>query len=271
MVMQLYDAHAHFIHPVLREHWSTISKDLDRIGLKYAVVNGTSPEDWPDVLQLASDDSRILPAIGLHPWKLKEAQPDWQDLFLRMLHSNNLIAIGEIGLDRSTQNATLETQLDAFRWQLDQAQIRNLPVSIHCNKAIGHLMNVLRTARLPERGIHLHAYNGPVELVPELVRLGAFFSFNAGQLKPQNRKAIERVRNIPLERLLIETDAPNSIPSPEMRTFELPPDTDRNIYTHPATLHDSYITVADVLNLTFDKLRNQIADNFNAFFLRPEF
>ena len=267
MAMQLYDAHAHFIHPALLDHWNIISAELNRIGLKYAVVNGTSPADWPDVLRLARDDSHILPAIGLHPWKLSEVQPDWQDHFLQAFDSGNASVIGEIGLDRSIQEANINEQLDAFCWQLDQAQIRNLPVSIHCNKAIGHLMDVLRTARLPKRGIHLHAYNGPVELISELVRLGAFFSFNAGQLKPQSKKARERIQAVPLERLLIETDAPNSLPPPELRTFELPSATENHPHTHPATLRDGYTAIGDLLNLTFDKLADQVARNFNAYFL----
>ena len=266
--MQLYDAHAHFTHPVLLNRWNLISEDLDRIELKYAVVNGTSPEDWPDVLRLAGDDHRILTAIGLHPWKLNEAQPGWQEHFLQTLDNYNVQIIGEIGLDRLIGNASVSAQLDAFRWQLDQAQIRNLPISIHCNKAIGHLIDVLRTARLPKCGIHLHAYNGPIELIPELVHLGAFFSFNAGQLKPQNNKTLDRIRAVPLERLLIETDAPNSLPPFELRTFELSPDIENKTHTHPATLQDGYTAIAKLLDLTFGELAHRVAKNFKDYFLK---
>ena len=195
------------------------------------------------------------------------ADQAWQGTVTIEIRQSNVRIIGEIGLDRLIQKAPITAQLDAFCWQLDQAHIRNLPVSIHCNKAIGHLMNILRTARLPKRGIHLHAYNGPVELIAELVRLGARFSFNAGQLKPQSKKIVKRVQTVPLNRLLIETDAPNSLPPSELRTFGLPHDIEGNTHTHPATLHDGYTAIGQLLNLTIYELADYIAGNFKVYFL----
>jgi TatD DNase family protein len=264
--MQLYDAHAHYSSAVLRPHWSRISDDLKEIGQEKAVVNGTSPTDWPQVLELAQLDARVISAIGLHPWHVNDAPSDWQAQFLDALDSGAQ-AIGEIGLDKWIEGYDLERQQDAFCWQLAQATERNLPVSIHCLKAIGPLLETLRREALPTRGIHLHAYNGPVELIPELVKLGAYFSFNAGQLKAGKPKVPARIRAVPIERLLVETDAPDMLPAPELRTYKLPESDGGKTVTHPATLINGYTAIAEIRSMPLQQLAKQVATNFKTYFL----
>jgi TatD DNase family protein len=266
MAAPLYDAHAHFAAPALRQHWQQISDDLEEIDLRYAVVNGTSPTDWPAVLELAKSESRMIPAIGLHPWQVNDAPADWQAQFLNALDRGARV-IGEVGLDQWREGYDLERQQAAFRWQFAQATQRNLPVSIHCLKAIGPLMETLRREPLPKRGFHLHAYNGSVELIPELVELGAYFSFNAGQLTTGKSKALERICAVPAERLLIETDAPDMLPPPELRSFNLPESASGQALTHPATLIDGYTSIAEIRVTPLESLRQQVASNFATYFL----
>jgi TatD DNase family protein len=263
--MNLYDAHAHLAAPELQLHWPQVSAELEQIGLQKVVVNGTSPADWPAVLELAYSEPRMIPAIGLHPWKINEAPADWQAQFLKAL-DGDVQVIGEIGLDKWIEGYDLERQQAAFCWQLSQATARNLPVSIHCLKAIGPLMDTLRNEPLPKRGFHLHAYNGPIELIPELVELGAYFSFNAGQLHPGKSKVPERIRAVPAERLLIETDAPDMLPPPELQSFHLPDSDSGQTVTHPATLLAGYTAIADIRGLSLEALAQQIAHNFETYF-----
>ena len=266
MAAPLYDAHAHFAAPALQQHWQQISHDLEKIDLKYAVVNGTSPADWPAVLQLAKSELHIIPAIGMHPWHVNDAATDWQARFLQALDRGARV-IGEVGLDQWIEGHDLERQQAAFRWQLAQATQRNLPVSIHCLKAIGPLMETLRREPLPKRGFHLHAYNGSVELIPELVELGAYFSFNAGQLRTGKSKAPERICAVPAERLLIETDAPDMLPHPEVRSFNLPESDSCHVLTHPGTLIDGYTAIAEIRATPLESLRQLVASNFETYFL----
>ena len=102
---------------------------------------------------------------------------------------------------------------------------------------IGPLMDIVRATALPRRGLLLHSWNGPVELVPELAKLGAYFSFSAHHLIP--RKADLRVQfaaAIPRERILVETDAPALCPAPEFRVREIPPSADGTEQNHPSNL-----------------------------------
>jgi len=267
MPARLYDAHAHYAALELQQHWQQISENLESIGLRGAVVNGTCPQDWPQVLELARSDSRLIPAIGLHPWKINDARSDWQAQLLEALESGAQ-AIGEIGLDKWVKGHDIERQQVAFRWQLAQASERDLPVSIHCLQAIGPLMDTLRSQPLPVRGFHLHAYNGPVELVPELAELGAYFSFNAGQFRSGKDKVPPRIRAVPENRILIETDAPDMLPPPEHRSFELPIAQIGKHLTHPATLIDGYAAIAAIRSISIEKLTELVANNFETYFLR---
>ena len=128
-------------------------------------------------------------------------------------------------------------------------------------------METLRREPLPARGFHLHAYNGPVELISKLVELGAYFSFNAGQLKTVKSKAPVRICAVPAERLLIETDAPDMLPATGLRSFDLPNSVRGHALTHPATLIDGYTAIADLRATPIESLRQQVARNFERYFL----
>jgi TatD DNase family protein len=266
MSTPLYDSHIHLADSALASYRNQIAVDYKTIGFKQAVVVGTSPEDWPQVLELCKGDPRLIPAIGLHPWKVNDAPADWQQQLLHALDQGAL-AIGEIGLDKWIKDHDIDRQQAAFRWQLAQATERNLSVSIHCLKAIGPLMDTLRSQPLPQRGFHLHAYNGPIELIPELVQLGCFFSFNAGQLKAGQTKVHNRIRAVPDERLLIETDAPDMLPTAELRTFELNDTESDKRLTHPATLIDGYSVIVKIRACSLEFLAKQVAKNFETYFL----
>lgn len=247
MSIQLYDAHAHLPSSESGNYQTPNQASWDSSERTYSVINGTSPDDWPAVLEFTKNNSQMLPAIGLHPQNVEEASENWKDTFLQLLADNPACSIGEIGLDRRYQSDGFEKQLDAFAWQLQLADNRNRPVSIHCVKAIGMLMETLRAYELPSRGIHLHAYAGPVELVPELVEMGAYFSFSARQVESNNAKVRDRIHTIPSNRLLMETDKAH--------------------IKDPSELLNCYVTIAGIRGILVDQLARCIEENFKRYFL----
>lgn len=266
MPVPLYDAHNHLAAEVIQSSWASIEPELQQIGLQTSVVNGTHPEDWPAVLGLAKDQASILPAIGLHPWKLPQAPEDWQAQFIQAFEHGGAQVVGEIGLDQWIEGHDIDSQQTAFRWQIAFATERNLPLSIHCLRAIGPLMDTLRAVELPKRGIHIHAYNGSVVLIDELVELGAYFSFNGGQLKPKAKTAPAVIAAVPSDRLLIETDAPDMLPPPELRYRNwIDTESDTEL-SHPANILTAYQAVAKIRQTSLENLATQVADNFHRYF-----
>lgn len=276
----LYDAHNHLQDAWLAPYRERVFADLAAIPLGCAVVNGTSEKDWGDVAALARRHRFVRPSFGLHPWEVGNASTDWRDALRRCLDTTPRAAIGEIGLDRwildrakpdasrlaGLRRASLDEQLEAFRWQLELAAMSDLPVTIHCLDAWGPLLQSLRESRRPQRGFLLHAYGGSAELARGFANLGAYFSFNGYFLG--ERQAAKRAvfATLPLDRLLAETDAP-AMPLPEeRRVYSLPGLADGNAINHPANIGAVYAGLAEVRGLSMDELGPVVEQNFRRLF-----
>jgi TatD DNase family protein len=129
-------------------------------------------------------------------------------------------------------------------------------------------MDILRATPVPRRGFLLHSWNGPVELVPELVRLGAYFSFSAHHLRPTKADLRAQFASaIPSDRVLVETDAPALCPAPEHRRHALPPDAAGVEQNHPANLLVNLEELARTRGLRPEQAAELTRVNFTRLFL----
>ena len=235
MKLALCDAHC---HPCDNLSKTTLS-----------VVNGTSPSDWKTVVKLSKSSHKVIPAIGLHPWRVNDVVDNWQAQFLDALPHAQVI--GEIGLDYWISNYNAERQETALCWQLKHAAQLNIPVTLHCLRASSALLNILERETIPQCGFHLHAYSGSAEQVVKFVEMGAHFSFHAGQLNQYSKRLIAAVQSIPLERILLETDAPDTLgESGSTKSF----------------LMSGYKLLAAIKNMSFEAIHEQVDSNFRRLF-----
>jgi TatD DNase family protein len=257
----LFDAHTHLQDPRLDPWRATILDGLSRQGIAGLVVNGTRAADWPAVAALALADARVQPSFGLHPWCLEERGPDWLAELEDWLRKFPQAGVGEFGLDRWMRDPDLPAQRECFLAQMDLAVRLERPATIHCLRAWGLLQELLRAAPRPGRGFLLHSYGGPVELVPVFARLGAYFSVSPWFGHPAKADRLAVFRQVPLERLLIETDAPDMAPPMELDGEPLPGGLNR-----PGNLRLSLELLARVRPESADVLEAQLADNHRRFF-----
>lgn len=223
-------------------------------GVTRCVVNGTSPRDWPKVAALAAQYPKlIIPSFGLHPWQ--QPTNGWHEQLVTHLDSVPHACIGECGLDRWIIDHDIDVQRAVFTAQLDLAEQRNLPLSIHCLKAWGILLEILESHALPERGFLLHSYAGSAELVPRLAKLGAYFSFSGHFLHERKQNVREAFMAVPPDRLLIETDAPDMLPPDHVIGHPL-----ENQLNHPANLLGIHAAASDFLDVS------GVPENFSRFF-----
>jgi TatD DNase family protein len=189
--------------------------------------------------------------------------------------------VGEFGLDRwildrarpddprltGLRRAPLPEQTEVFLWQLELAATHNLPASIHCLDAWGHLHDLLRSAPRPARGFLLHAYSGPAEMVKPFADLGAFFSFNGSFLDPRKTRLRELYAALPTDRLLVETDAPAMrLPATDEKYPPLST-SDGSVANHPANLAATYQALAVLRRTPIAELAAQVEQNFRRLFL----
>jgi TatD DNase family protein len=204
MAIRLFDAHNHFQRHSDRAGTDGALEQVLAAGVKGMLCNGTSPDDWGSVLALAEGHKGIVPCFGLHPWFVGKARAGWLELvedFLTRASS----CVGEIGLDRAVDAEPAE-QEEAFRAQLRLAKKLKRPVSIHCVKAWGRLLEIIKEEQPPV--FMIHSYGGPPEMVNELARLGAYFSFSGDMLNPRREKMRRSLLTAPPKRLLFETESP---------------------------------------------------------------
>jgi len=262
----LFDAHNHFQDDRFNGRQTELMRECRLIGLSQMVVNGSCESDWPKVLALARAFPEVLPSFGYHPWYLAERTEDWL-AHLRDYLDQIPAAVGEIGLDRWKPGLAYEGQEEAFVMQLRLAADRDLPVSIHCLQTWGRLLELLRAEPRPACGFLLHSYGGPVEMVPAFVSLGAYFSLPGYFLHDRKERQRETFRQIPLERLLIETDAPDQVLPPGLGKALTDTETDKPI-NHPANIGVIYDFAGELRGIQRAELIPIVARNFRRLFGR---
>lgn len=260
----LYDAHNHFQDHRLDAVRQDVMRLLPELGVGEVVVDGSAEDDWEDVARLARDYPWVQPSFGLHPWYVKERTPEWAATLRRYLHDFPHASVGEIGLDRWIENPDMEAQVECFRAQLELATELDRAASIHCLRAWGLLEEHLRTCKLPSRGFLLHSYGGPVEMIPGFVKLGAYFSLSPYFGHARKARQLATFAEVPLDRLLAETDAPDMWPPDELNPYPL--SHNGQPINHPANLRVSYELLAKVRGMSLEALETQIAENYRRLF-----
>lgn len=192
--MAYIDAHMHLVPD------EVFLKARQR-GVDMFFLNATSQSDWQPVLAVSERILGVYPCLGIHPWYVDTAVGNWEGELINLLRSHPLAMVGEIGLDKGRPNYLL--QQDIFRRQLQIAADLNRPVHIHCVKAWDEMLEIIGEFR--DVKMLLHRFSGDEILVQKFRMLNAYFSV-------LNDKVYEV---IPDNRLLVESDAPSGLKSPE--------------------------------------------------------
>lgn len=264
--MNFYDAHNHLQDDRFAGRQTALLAECERAGIVRMVVNGACESDWPQVLALARESQLVLPSFGYHPWYLAERTPDWLrnlEHFLDAVPS----AVGEFGLDRWKPDLPYAGQEEAFLAQLHLAAERNLPASIHCLQTWGRLLELLRDHPRPACGFILHSYGGPPEMIPALAKLGAYFSFPGYFLQERKLRQRATFKQVPRDRLLIETDAPDQLLPPEKILYPLTDPTGKAL-NHPGNLPAVSTGLAEFLGEAPESLAARVAENFQRLFAK---
>lgn len=261
--MNFCDAHNHLQDERFAGRPAELVAAARAAGVARMVVNGSCEADWPQVEALARNfPDLVVPSFGYHPWYVGERTPRWRETLVHLLDRTPGAVVGEIGLDRWKPGLPYEGQEEVFVAQLTLAAQRNLAASLHCLQAWGRLHDLLREQPRPARGFLLHSYGGPAEMVAPLTKLGARFSFPGYFMHERKARQREAFKAVPLDRLLIETDAPDQLLPDAANAHPLTdPRTGRPL-NHPANLPAVYRFVAELRGVPLAELVAQVEENF---------
>ncbi len=209
----LFDTHAHLDDEAFQEDRQALLASLPAQGLGLVMNPGCSLASSRNASRLSREYDYLYAAVGSHPDAADEVDEAVLDEYRALCRENPKIkAIGEIGLDYHYEDIPREIQLRAFRAQMALARELNLPVIVHEREAHEDGMKVVE--EFPEVTGVFHCYSGSAEMAKELVKRGWYIGFTGVLTFKNARKAVETVKSIPLDRIVLETDCPYMSPEP---------------------------------------------------------
>ncbi len=185
-----------------------------RKGIDRFLLPGVDPQNWPELMEATAILPGCLAAPGVHPLAAENWNEDTASRLLKLLGNQQAVAIGEIGLDGHLEQPAAEIQEQALRGQLRLARQTGFPVLLHCRKATGRLLEILRQEQAAECGGIWHSFSGSLDTAWAAIKLNFAIAFGGPLTWPGARRGPEVLKKLPAEWIVLESDAPDLAPHP---------------------------------------------------------
>ncbi|NRY61021.1 TatD DNase family protein [Clostridium beijerinckii] len=211
---KIIDSHAHYDDEAFNEDRESLLNEINQNGVIGILNCASSYDSLKTTDQLTKDHDFIFGALGIHPENANEMKGDTLDEIKAYIKNNDkIVAIGEIGLDYYwDENPPKDIQKDVFRSHMNLAKELNYPVVIHDRDAHQDTLEIIK--EFPEVTGVVHCFSGSVEFAKECIKLGYYIGITGVVTFKNAKKVVEVVREIPLEKILVETDCPYMAPEP---------------------------------------------------------
>jgi len=205
--MELVDTHCHLDIEVFDADRGQVLERARECGVRRLLVPAVDAKHWDGLLQLCDSDKYLYPALGLHPVFLQAHTSGDIASLESAVEKHRPIAVGEIGLDYFVRELDRAKQQTLFEAQLEIARNANLPAILHVRKAHDQVLSTLR--RIPVRGGTVHAFNGSLQQAQRYIDMGFKLGFGGMLTYARSRKIRQLAANLPIDALVLETDAPD--------------------------------------------------------------
>lgn len=254
---ELIDTHAHLNFDAFDADRADVYARAREAGVRAILEVGVGLAGSRAAVERAAAEEMVYAAVGLHPTDLATFEEDWPP-FEDLVRTRDVTAVGECGLDYHWMTAPKELQADAFRRQIRLARRMALPFIVHCRKAEDDLVGILEDEGYA-RGV-VHCFGGTRTQAEEILALGLRITFCGNVTYKSADSLREAARAVPLDRLMLETDAPF-----------LPPQARRGKRNEPAFVRLTAEFLAELHGVPFEELARQTTRNARRFFdLKPK-
>ncbi len=209
--MNIFDTHAHYDDKAFDEDRYELLDAMAKNDVKYIINQGTDVETSKFSIALAEKYNYVYAAVGIHPEEIYKEESVTE--IKKLIPHEKIVAIGEIGLDYHYDNTNKEDQLKYFIDQLNLANEVNLPVVVHSRDAQKDTLDTLKAIKINNSGV-IHCFSGSLESAKEFLKLGYYLGFDGPITFKNAKNALEVLEYMPLDKILIETDAPYLTPTP---------------------------------------------------------
>lgn len=209
----LVDSHCHLNFPELAENLPAIRQSMQDNGVGHALCISVTLPDFPQVLALAENHQNFYASVGVHPDYENIDEPTVDEL-IRLANHPKVIAIGETGLDYFRLTGDLEWQRQRFRHHIRAAIACDKPLIIHTRNAAEDTLRIMREENAQQVGGVMHCFTESLDVAMQAIALDFYISFS-GIVTFKNAAALKEVaKQVPLDRILVETDSPYLAPIP---------------------------------------------------------
>jgi TatD DNase family protein len=251
----LFDSHAHLDDERFDDDREKVINSLKENGVDLIVDPGADISSSVQAVNLSKEYENIYAAVGVHPHSAKDMNEDTLKILKALSKNDKVVAIGEIGLDYHYDNSPRDVQKKWFKEQIKLAKELNLPIIIHTREAQKDTFDIVKEEYDENlRGV-LHCYSGSLEMAREYLDMGFYISF-AGPITFKNSKVPKQVaKEVPLDKLLVETDCPYLTPEPH-----------RGKRNEPLYVRYVASTIAELKGITFEEVARRTKENAIRFF-----
>ncbi|MGB2831377.1 MAG: TatD family hydrolase [Methylotenera sp.] len=246
----LVDSHCHLNFPELLDNLPAIKQAMQDNQVGHALCISVTLPDFPQVLALAVSNRNFYASVGVHPDYENIVEPSVDELVLLANHPK-VIAIGETGLDYFRLTGDLDWQRNRFRTHIKAAIACGKPLVIHTRNAAEDTLRIMREEQAQRVGGVMHCFTESLEVALQAIELGFYISFS-GIVTFKNALSIKEVaKNIPLDRILVETDSPYLAPMPY-----------RGKTNQPGYVKYVAKEIAKLRGISFDEVSATTTENF---------
>lgn len=251
--MRLIDSHCHLTDEAFDDDRLFILNDLSNFGLRGIINPATNLTDSKMAIELAEKYDNFYAMVGIHPEEVDEiTEKDLEELE-NLAQNEKVIAIGEIGLDYYWKDDNKEHQKEIFIHQLELARKVEKPAVIHVRDSKDDVIEILKDYQ--DLKIQIHCFSDDLETLEKYMEMGFFISIGGVVTFNNGTNEQNAARNVPIERLMLETDSPYLTPEPY-----------RGLRNDPRRLVEVARTVADLRDMKIDKLAKKTYNNTKEFF-----
>jgi len=244
----LVDSHCHI--PLMDADMDAVLDAARANDVAYMLCVAIDLETWPGLVELTRCHDHLFASVGVHPNTQTDDEPD-ADRLAGLAAEDNVIAIGETGIDYYRSEGDLEWQRDRFRTHIHAARTARLPLIIHSRDSGGDTTRILKEEGAADVGGVMHCFVDDWETAKQAMDLNFYISFS-GIVTFRNAREVQAVaRQVPLDRLLVETDAPYLAPVPH-----------RGKPNQPAFVKHTAEFLAELRGETYEQVAEETTRNF---------
>lgn len=258
--MKLFDTHAHLNVERFDGIEDEIIRDAQKNDVEYMAVVGFDEATILKSLELSEQYDNIISVVGWHPNEAGSYDDEVEEKLRQWLRHPKVKMLGEIGLDYHWNRSPKEVQERVFRRQINLAKELNFPITIHNRDSTEDVYRILKDEGLPEKGGIMHSFGGTPTEAQQFIDLGMHLSFSGVLTFKKAEEVRQAAKIVPMNRLLIETDAPYLAPMPK-----------RGKRNEPSYVKYVAEVLAEVKGVSVEEIARMTTENaFNLFGWRPE-